>query len=298
MTAKIRSLSWQPVAFCLVYVLCASPVAWQAVQCTNAATNALDQIADKQSLANEGAQVVAAFVVQHKVIGSYLASDFDRDFHLPSLQDSSQALAQIPSLEQQAAEQEGQAVRWSWLLLGLSALYLLSAVLSPRAALLRHALFATTGVSAVFFAVCITASALRISTIASHFFGTTPVLQHQVRSILSVISELFSRGPWVLGAAIALFSVLTPCAKIALTYVATLTRSRARSAKISDLLNVIGRWSMADVLVAAILLASFTLRAGVGSQVTACRGLYYFAGYCLLSLVTESMLARIIFDEE
>ncbi len=174
MGGNARFLTWQPLTFGLLYLFFASPAAWQTVRCTNAATNALDQIAEKQSLGNQGAQVVAKFVAQHKIVGSYLASDFERDFHLPSFQDSSQALAQVPALEQQAADQEDQAARWSWLFLGLSALYLMSATLSPQRALLRHALFATTGVSALCFAVGITASALRLSTIASHFFGTTP----------------------------------------------------------------------------------------------------------------------------
>jgi paraquat-inducible protein A len=289
-------LSFRQLAVGALYMALAGAAAWQTVRYTNGATNAVDQINAAQNFGNEGAQVSAKFVAQHRIVGAYLASDLRRDFKLPSIEDSSRDLAQIQPLTALAERQEAQAAWWSWVLLGLSAAYLVLATLKPGRELARNLLFAITGVSALFFAVGIAATALEIFTVIKNFFGTTPVIQHQVRSIYSVILELFSTNHWIFGGFIALFSIATPGAKIALTYLAVLTSSSTTNLKIAKFLKAIGKWSMADVFVAAVLLACFTLRAGDGTQVLPCRGLYYFAGYCLLSMVTTSMLAKLNFE--
>ena len=49
---------------------------------------------------------------------------------------------------------------------------------------------------------------------------------------------------------------------------------------------------MADVFVAAVLLACYSLQTGKGTQVIPCLGLYFFAGYCLLSMLVSSLLSK------
>jgi paraquat-inducible protein A len=292
----IGFLSFRQIALGALYLVLAGGAAWQTVRYTNGSTGAIDQINEAQNFGNEAAQVSAKFVAQHRIVGAYLAKDLRRDFKLPSIEDSSRALAQIQPLQALAQEQDSEAAWWSWLLLGLSAAYLVLSTLRPGRELARNLLFAITGVSAVFFVVGISATALEIFTVIKNFFGTTPVIQHQVRSIYSVILELFSTNHWIFGGFITLFSIATPTAKLALTYLAALTSSSTANQKIAKFLKAIGKWSMADVFVAAVLLACFTLRAGDGTQVLPCRGLYYFAGYCLLSMVTTSMLSKLNFD--
>jgi len=294
---RVGSLSQRHLIFGLLYLVLAAGAAWQLVCHTNAASGYRDQVNEMQNLGNEGAQVVAKFVKQHRIVGAYLASDLDRDFKFPPFQVSNHALARIPDLSGSAEDEDGQADWWNWALLCLSAAYLAASALNPRRDPARSLLFAITGISTVFFVVGIAATALEISTVIKNFFGTTPVIQHQVRSIASVIMELFSTGHWIFGGFIALFSVATPTAKIALTDLSVFTSSPATNAKIAKLLKAIGKWSMADVFVAAVLLACFTLRTGNGTQILPCLGLYYFAGYCLLSMVTTSMLSKLNFWE-
>ena len=281
-----------------IFLLLASIAAWQTVRYTNAANENLDRISEDQNFGNEGSQALAKFVDQHRIVGAYVASDLQRDFKMPTFQASSDALSEVPALGSLAAEQESLASKWSWLLLGLCAAYLALAAVRPKLDLARNLLFAMSGISAVFFVVGISACALEVFTVISHFFGTTPVLQHQIRSIASVIAELFSTGHWIFAGFIVLFSVITPLTKIVLTYLATLTSSSAKNLKISKFLKAIGKWSMADVFVAAILLACYTLKSGQGTQVIPCRGPYYFAGYCLVSMITTSVLTKINFTKE
>jgi hypothetical protein len=68
--------------------------------------------------------------------------------------------------------------------------------------------------------------------------------------------------------------------------------------KISKFLNAIDKWSMTDVLVAAVILACFTIESGKATQVIPCRGLYYFAGYALISMFTTSLLVELNSEEK
>ena len=49
---------------------------------------------------------------------------------------------------------------------------------------------------------------------------------------------------------------------------------------------------MADVFVAAILLALYALKFQQATKSVPCLGLYYFIGYCLVSLSTTELLTR------
>jgi len=291
------SIARLPIVLAILYLCLAGPSAWQVVRHTNASTNCLDQSFERNSIGNQGAQVAASFSKEHGIIGSLLTGYLQKKSALPTLQASSKALAEIPLLVERQAQEEAQASWWSWAFIGLSLLYLAVAALCGGAERMRAVLLALTAVSALAFAVGVMASALMIFTTIHDLFGKSPVILHQVRSVYGVIASLFSSGHWVFGGFIALFSIATPVAKIALTLAAALTPSRALNAKVTRLLNAIGKWSMTDVFVGAVLLACFTIKSSGGTQAIPFRGLYYFAAYCLLSMVTTSLLARLNFGK-
>lgn len=287
---------WQRL-FALAYLLVASYAALRTVEYTNASTDYLDQSCARKSLGNESAQVAEKFTEQHRFIGPMIVSFMKQHSHLPPLQDSTQALGEVHHLDEKARLVGAVAMNWSWALLGISLAYLLAAGLQSKSDRLRHILFAITGVSAVFFVVGITASAMMIYTSIRDFFGTTPVIQHEVRSVFSVIVELFVKGHWIFAGFITLFSIVTPLVKIVLTFLASMTSMESVNSKLSKFLNAIGKWSMTDVFVAAILLACFTVKSGGSTQVVPFRGLNYFAAYCLLSMIATSLLHELNFGK-
>jgi len=118
------------------------------------------------------------------------------------------------------------------------------------------------------------------------------VVQHQVRGIAAIIEELFKGGHWIIGGFLLLFSIVTPLTKASLTYFVTVSRSKAVNLKVGQFLHTIGKWSMADVFVAAILLALYALKFQEATKSIPCLGLYYFIGYCLLSLTTTELLVH------
>jgi len=118
------------------------------------------------------------------------------------------------------------------------------------------------------------------------------VLQHEVRGIAAIIKELLTSGHWIIGGFLLLFSILTPLTKALLTFFVTASRSKSLNFKIGQMLHTIGKWSMADVFVAGVLLALYALKAQEATKSIPCLGLYYFIGYCLLSLTTTELLVR------
>jgi uncharacterized paraquat-inducible protein A len=88
--------------------------------------------------------------------------------------------------------------------------------------------------------------------------------------------------------------MLIPLAKAALTIVVLEINSLTTKLKIAKFLHSISKWSMADVFVAAILLSNFAVRANKSTQADLFLGFYFFLGYCLLSLVTTTVLQNTV----
>jgi len=159
----------------------------------------------------------------------------------------------------------------------------------------RAVLFSLAGVSVIFFVIGIFAPAMVIWTAPSIPMESGKlefVLQHQVRGIAAIIWELLTNGHWVVGGFLLLFSIITPLTKALLTFFVTASRSPALNYKIGQVLHAIGKWSMADVFVAGVILSLYALKAQEATKSIPCLGLYYFIGYCLLSMTATELLVR------
>lgn len=125
------------------------------------------------------------------------------------------------------------------------------------------------------------------------------------RSILGTVHDLWEKDYHFVGSMIFLFSVCIPVLKgILLTYV-FFTRHSERREKIFTFIKSIGKWSMCDVFIVALLLSylstgamqtqntahvtvmgySVPVNALVGMHANLELGFWYFLGYCLLSLL-------------
>jgi paraquat-inducible protein A len=280
-----------PRIFAFFYLLIASVAAWQTIEHTSAATRYFDQI-----LNSENAQSLTRLNLQHPIFGLFASPSIRQYLGLPPPQElSSETRAEIPRLAQFGKREAAIAAWSSWLLLSVSLIYLVVIVAVHKNFRGRNVLFALASVSTLFFVVGIIAPAMAYYTIPSfpvESVNLTFVLQHGVRSIFSVITGLFSSGHWIIGVLIAGFGIITPLIKTSLTFIAITTTSSSVNSKIAKFLHTIGKWSMADVFVAAVLLACFALNSEKATKAIPCLGLYYFVGYCLLSMVTTLLLAN------
>ena len=130
------------------------------------------------------------------------------------------------------------------------------------------------------------------------------------RSILGTIRELYDDDKRLVAGLIFLFSVIVPAAKGALVLLALCRQHAASSSRLAEFVRRIGKWSMADVMVVAVLLAFLStnhqedsiteslsvlgmkLDVQLSSQMISGLepGYWWFAGYCIVSLVAVEFL--------
>ena len=116
----------------------------------------------------------------------------------------------------------------------------------------------------------------------------------QKQTILVTIRYLFEHDGYWAATLLLLFSVCVPVGKLTLFSCALHARAERRE-KILNFINVIGKWSMADVFVVAIYTAYLGAKnsVGVGQPVhfetEYGPGFYWFSAYCLVSLAAQQV---------
>lgn len=118
------------------------------------------------------------------------------------------------------------------------------------------------------------------------FMGMQRELFRETRSILQTVRNLHESGNDFVAGLILLFSVIVPVAKGLLLLVALALRDAARRYGIFRFVRSISKWSMSDVFLVGVYVAYLAAKATDNLDAVAERGFYYFAGYCLVSLLS------------
>lgn len=119
---------------------------------------------------------------------------------------------------------------------------------------------------------------LPIVSVTRFFFFTEDA------SILGAITSLFNDGEYLLAATIAVFSVVFPALKIVIADFVWRARGVGHSGAEHGLrtLDLLGKWSMLDVLVVALLV--FSAKASGLADASSQPGLYLFFGAVVTSM--------------
>ena len=124
-------------------------------------------------------------------------------------------------------------------------------------------------------------------------------------SLLATINELYTDERLVVASLILLFSIVIPLIKTSLITLAFYLKNSQRAQQLVSFVNIIGKWSMADVFVVAVFLAVFSTNHAetmsqhqlslfgfkldiMMSSATVSNigvGFYYFTAYCIVSLI-------------
>jgi uncharacterized membrane protein len=126
-----------------------------------------------------------------------------------------------------------------------------------------------------------------ISVNYSHEFPGDLYFFYQSKSALQLISTLLRQQNWVVGFSLILFSVLFPLAKTGITWIAAARPALIDRRWFQRVVLTLGKWSMADVFVVAVFLgflAFGNMQVGVPTESQVLPGLYFFLGYCVLSV--------------
>ena len=133
---------------------------------------------------------------------------------------------------------------------------------------------------------------------------STDIVNKQL-SLVGTIEELWQDERILVAVLIALFSICIPILKTSIISIAYFIKNQNIAKKLVSFINIIGKWSMADVFVVAIFLAvlstnhadtasqqqlvmfGFKLDILLSSKTLSAvgEGFYYFTGYCLLSIL-------------
>ena len=111
-------------------------------------------------------------------------------------------------------------------------------------------------------------------------------------SLVSALMELWNENYYVLFIVLFLFSVFFPLIKILLMfYLHISTRiSQQRHTRLIGVLEQVGKWSMLDVFVVAILLV--TIKLGPMASVEVHYGLYLFSAAIILMMLISHVMHR------
>jgi hypothetical protein len=126
----------------------------------------------------------------------------------------------------------------------------------------------------------------------------------QTRSIVGSVRRLYEVGSPAPATLILLFSVIVPLAKTALVGWAVFAAAGEQRRRILSGVEAIAKWSMADVFVVALFV---TYLAAMASQSAPAAGpplvaftaefgagFYWFTAYCLFSLASQQLTARVL----
>lgn len=118
------------------------------------------------------------------------------------------------------------------------------------------------------------------------------VFRHQSKGVLSTLTTLFDHGNWVVAGLLALFSVVIPTFKTLILLGTGIARWRHIALRGLVWAKHIGKWSMADVFVVAMLMSFFATDQAANSFAELQTGLWFFTGYVVLSLLGAQLLAH------
>jgi paraquat-inducible protein A len=155
----------------------------------------------------------------------------------------------------------------------------------------RYAVRHATAASLVLFAVGVTATAVSLVAYREVPVMGQVIFKYESKGIAEAISRLFDSGNLVLGSLVLLFSIVIPLVKAALLLAASTSSRPWHDAAVRGI-HAFGKWSMADVFVVAVLLAIFALGSDATTDAHAGAGLYFFTGYCLLSITAAAALEQ------
>jgi len=147
------------------------------------------------------------------------------------------------------------------------------------------------------------------SSLVSLFFGlTSPLLlvvvykslpivgmvtlSFNTKSIIGTIEKLFIQENYIIALLVLLFSIVIPFMKTIIILLYGFLKESGPGKSIIALIDKLGKWSMADVFIVALLVVFFSTKQDIHSALKVESGFYFFLGYVLLSMIGSSLIGK------
>lgn len=147
-------------------------------------------------------------------------------------------------------------------------------------------------IALIFLAVGLVAPILSLKAYTTLPVVGEVILKFEVKSVMTTIGTLASSQNLPVAVLVAAFSVVTPVAKLLIAVCVLQRRWPQWHHRGLAFMHAVGKWSMADVFVVAVLVAYFAASGDEFSEAHLGVGLYFFAAYCLLSQCATQLLVR------
>ncbi len=193
----------------------------------------------------------------------------------------SESMDELKSLKQKSEQYNKNAFRFTKAFMGLVLLALLIYFIGKQMALLSGLI----GLSIVALVTGWFAPILEITAYQDLPMLGNTIFQYESKSIVSALMKMFEKQQYVIAGIILLFTIITPIIKTILLIVITLQNKLHLSQKKIQFLSAIGKWSMLDVFVVAIVVTYFSMKATGKTDANLQIGVYYFSIYVILSMI-------------
>ncbi len=199
----------------------------------------------------------------------------------------SEDLADIAQLKREAETHRLKAMKYFKIFVGLALFLLLVHWKSPDQA---------TYLALILLSVVALVTGLTSPVLAVVAYQDMPVLgatvfQYESKSIASAIAKLFQQQQHFIAVLITVFTVVTPVLKSVLQGAIVFSANLHFSRRVTQVLRAIGKWSMLDVFVIAVLLTYFSTRAGGATDAQVHIGLYFFSCHVILSMIGSYLVS-------
>jgi len=117
-------------------------------------------------------------------------------------------------------------------------------------------------------------------------------LSFDTKSIIGTIEKLFSQHNYIIAALVLSFSIIIPFIKSMVILLYGFLKESGFGENIIVIIDKLGKWSMADVFIVALLVVFFSTRQDINSALKIESGLYFFLGYVLLSMIGSFLIGK------
>jgi hypothetical protein len=117
-------------------------------------------------------------------------------------------------------------------------------------------------------------------------------LSFDTKSIIGTIEKLFLQHNYIIAVLVLAFSIIIPFIKSIVILLYGFLKESGLGKNIIKIIDKLGKWSMADVFIVALLVVFFSTKQDINSALKIESGLYFFLGYVLLSMLGSSLIGK------
>lgn len=150
--------------------------------------------------------------------------------------------------------------------------------------------FALTSASLISWSVGILAPMLTIEVFKDLPIVGYTIFKYESKSIWTTITRLWEIDRYFISVLVGLFSIIVPVIKTIAIYVSLFYKKNLK------IINFIGKWSMADVFVVALLIANFSINSDEFTDAKVQIAVYFFSIYVILSIIASFIVHKHILE--